>query len=97
MSSDHIVYDFGGIDTTSASIAAFVGQMNQQLSDVDRMFNNLLANGWTGAGANAFQGCSTQWHTNADQMAQTLQMLGQKVGTAGVNMQAADNAAAARF
>jgi len=97
MSSDHLVYDFGGIDTVSASIAAFVGQMNGQLADVDRAFNGLLANGWTGAGANAFQGCSVQWHSNADAMAQTLQMLGQKVGTAAVNMQAADNAAAARF
>jgi|GEM_PF-3465489 len=97
MSSDHLVYDFAGIDTVSASINAFVGQMNEQLAEVERAFNALLANGWTGAGANAFQGCKAQWHSNAHQMSLTLQQLGQKVGEAAVNMQAADNAAGARF
>jgi WXG100 family type VII secretion target len=94
---DNLVYDFNGIDSLSGSIAAFVSQMNEHLSEVDRTFNDLLANGWSGAGANALQGCSNKWHSNADQMAQTLQTLSQRVGNAAVNMQAADAAAAARF
>jgi WXG100 family type VII secretion target len=92
-----IVYHFDGISSVSGSIGTFVSQMNETLSDVDRTFNNLLADGWTGAGASAFQGASVKWHNNADQMAQTLQTLAQKVGNAAVNMQQADQAAAARF
>lgn len=95
--ADDLVYDFNGISSLSGSIAAFVSQMNEHLNEVDRTFKNLLTNGWTGAGADAFQGCSDRWHANADQMAQTLQTLSQKVGDASVNMQAADAAAAARF
>ena len=92
-----LVYNFEGINSISASIAAFVGQMNEQLGDVDKTFGNLLSSGWSGAGAEAFQGCSAQWHQGANRMAETLQTLSQKVGTAGVNMQQADSAAAARF
>ncbi|MFG2042838.1 WXG100 family type VII secretion target [Dactylosporangium sp. NPDC048998] len=95
--SNDLVYDFNGITSLSGSITAFVSQMNEHLAEVDRTFNNLLANGWSGAGADAFQGCSQKWHANADQMAQTLQTLSQKVGDAAVNMQQADAAAAARF
>lgn len=95
--TDDLVYDFNGISSLSGSINAFVSQMNEHLGEVDRTFNNLLANGWSGAGADAFQGCSVKWHGNADQMAQTLQTLSQKVGDAAVNMQQADAAAAARF
>ncbi len=92
-----IVYDFGGIDTISGSIAAFVSQMNEHLDEVDRTFKNLMANGWEGKGSEAFGGCSARWHSNANQMASTLHQLSQKVGTAGANMAAADAAAAARF
>jgi WXG100 family type VII secretion target len=95
--SDDLVYDFNGINSLSGSITAFVTQMNEHLNEVDRTFNNLLANGWQGAGADAFQGQSQKWHSNADQMATTLQTLSQKVGNAAVNMQQADAAAAARF
>ena len=95
--SDDLVYDFNGISSLSGSITAFVSQMNEHLAEVDRTFNNLLANGWSGGAADAFQGCSSRWHTNADQMAQTLHTLSQKVGDAAANMQQADAAAAARF
>jgi WXG100 family type VII secretion target len=92
-----IVYDFSGIDTISGSIAAFVAQMNESLSEVDTTFNDLLAQGWQGGAADAFQGCKQKWHANADAMAQTLHALSQKVGNASANMAAADQAAAARF
>jgi WXG100 family type VII secretion target len=97
MPSDNLVYNFNGIDSLSGSIAAFVAQMNSHLEDVDRTFNNLIANGWSGAGADAFQECSAEWHKLANQMATTLQTLSTKVGNASVNMAAADAAAAARF
>lgn len=94
---DDIVYDFGGIDTISGSISAFVNHMNEKLDEVDRTFKNLLAQGWTGQGANAFSGCSVKWHGSAGQMAATLHQLSVKVGKAGADMAQADAAAAARF
>ena len=94
---DSLVYDFNGINSLAGSISAFVAQMNEHLAEVDRTFNNLLAHGWAGAGADAFQGCSAKWHANADQMATTLQTLSTRVGNAAVNMQQADASAAARF
>ena len=97
MTDAPMLYNFDGIHSVSGSIATFVSQMNQTLSDVDSVFRNLLAEGWSGAGADAFQGASMTWHRKADEMAQTLHMLAQKVGNAAVNMQQADQAAAARF
>jgi WXG100 family type VII secretion target len=97
MSGDSIVYNFAGIDSVAGSINAFVTQMNNDLGEVDQSFKNLLANGWQGAGADAFTGCSAKWHQNANQMAETLQRLSQKVGSAAANMQQADAAAAAKF
>jgi WXG100 family type VII secretion target len=92
-----MIYNFDGINSVSASIATFVNDMNETLSQVDRTFGNLLADGWSGPAADAFQGCSQKWHDNANQMATTLQQLSQKVGDAAVNMHQADQAAAARF
>ena len=94
---ENLVYDFNGINSLAGAITAFVAQMNEHLAQVDRTFNNLLAHGWSGAAADAFQGCSTKWHANADQMANTLQTLSTRVGNAAGNMQQADAAAAARF
>jgi WXG100 family type VII secretion target len=92
-----IVYDFGGIDTLAAQIEAFVADMNGTLADVDAKFRTLLANGWSGSGADAFGVQSTQWHRKADEMATTLRRLSAAAGSAAVNMQQADAAAAARF
>jgi WXG100 family type VII secretion target len=92
-----IVYDFAGIDTIAGQIEAFVADMNGTLADVDAKFRTLLGNGWTGAGADAFGVQSQQWHRKADQMAATLRRLSAAAGTAAVNMQQADAAAAARF
>jgi WXG100 family type VII secretion target len=92
-----IAYDFGSIDSLSGQVAAFTAQMNASLDEVDRAFKDLLANGWQGAAADAFQGCSVKWHQGAAQMAETLQTLSQKVGNAAVNMQQADQQAAGQF
>jgi WXG100 family type VII secretion target len=97
MPSDHINYSFAEIESVQAVINQFVQQMNSNLSDVDTKFKNLIADGWHGSGADAFQAQSAKWHQGANNMAQTLQTLAQKVGNASVNMEAADRAAAARF
>jgi WXG100 family type VII secretion target len=92
-----MVYDFGGIESISAQVKSFVDDMNNTLNEVDSTFINLLAQGWSGAGAQAFEANSKKWHGKAQQMADTLTRLSQKVSNAGVNMQQADNKAAASF
>jgi len=94
---DHLVYQFGGIDTMAGQIASFVTQMNSDLAEVDQRFRTLLAEGWTGKAADSFSACSAKWNQGAAQMAQTLQQLSTKVGNAGANMAAADAQAAGRF
>jgi WXG100 family type VII secretion target len=97
MTDPELVYNFGGIDTIIGSINTFIADMQGNLADVDRSFTDLLASGWHGAGADRFAECSTKWHKAADDLATALQVLGQKVGNAAANMQAADQQAAARL
>lgn len=97
MPTDEINYEFGTIESVQTLINQFVSQMNEHLDAVDRKFQTLIADGWHGSGATAFQGQSAKWHQGAANMATTLQSLAQKVGNASVNMQAADKAAMARF
>jgi WXG100 family type VII secretion target len=92
-----IVYDFNGIDNLSASIMSFVSQMNSHLDEVDSTFKTLLANGWGGTAAQAFEPCSRRWHQHAGELASTLHELSKRVGNAAANMAAADASAAARF
>jgi WXG100 family type VII secretion target len=85
--SDDLVYNFAGIESLAGAINTFVSDMNANLGEVDSEFKNLLAQGWQGAAAHAFTGCSSKWHAGAEQMAATLQKLSQSVGTASANMQ----------
>jgi WXG100 family type VII secretion target len=95
--SSPIVYDFAGIDSMAGQIESFVADMNGTLGDVDAKFRTLLANEWTGAAADAFGVQSSIWHKKADEIAASLRRLASAAGTASINMQQADSAAAARF
>jgi WXG100 family type VII secretion target len=95
--SDEIVYRYAGINTVSEAIAAFVRQMNANLADVDAEFRRLLANGWHGVAADAFQTQSQIWHQAATEIEHTLARLGTTVGQAAVNMQEADRRAGSMF
>jgi len=97
VTDDDLVYNFDGIDTVAMSIDAFVSQMYDHLAEVDTAVLDLLADGWTGITADAFDEQSRAWHQSAEDMAKTLHELGKRVGDASVNMQLADNRASARF
>ena len=94
---DDLVYNYGGITTIAGAIDSFVAQMNANLDEVDVEFKNLLNNGWHGAGANAFNTCSQQWHSAATEMATTLNQLKAKVDNAGITMLGTDSRVAAKF
>jgi WXG100 family type VII secretion target len=95
--SDDLLYVYGGIESVSSAISSFVATMNAELDDVDSVFKSLIAQGWHGTGANAFQGKSAQWHAAANEMAATLHRLSAKVSDSAVQMHQADNQAASRF
>ncbi|MGA8118185.1 MAG: WXG100 family type VII secretion target [Actinocatenispora sp.] len=97
MPSDELAYDFAGIDNVKGLITAFVSDMNEQLGAVDKKFTSLIHDGWQGKAADQFHARSQEWHKQAGNMAQTLHQLSNAVGNAGVNMAAADAAAAAKF
>jgi WXG100 family type VII secretion target len=94
MANDQINIVYGAVQEISMKVTSFVTSMNNHLGDVDGVFTNLLNHGWRGQGANAFQECSRQWHSKADQMADTLSNLARKVDDTQVNFNAADAAAA---
>jgi WXG100 family type VII secretion target len=95
--ADDLVYNYGGISTIAGAIDSFVGQMRANLDEVDTEFKNLIAHGWTGSGSDAFNNCSSKWHAAAEEMAQTLNTLKQKVDNAGIHMHATDGRVATRF
>jgi WXG100 family type VII secretion target len=97
MGDESIIYDFSGIGSVTEQISAFVRQTRGTLDDVEREFNTLLANGWTGTAADSFNGCRTAWNKAANDMATTLATLGGKVDTAATDMQQTDRANAGRF
>jgi WXG100 family type VII secretion target len=95
--TDNLYYDFAGITNIADAINRFCSDMDQQLGDVESTFNNLIANGWSGAGADQFGIQQKKWHTNAADLKATLQLLGTKVGNAAFHMNDADNRAANRI
>src|SRR3954471_963759 len=95
--SDSMLYSFGSIAQSSSAVQAFVARTHNELSEVDNAFKQLIALGWSGPAADSFQALSARWHGLADEMANTINTLGVKVGVAGDDMHAADQAAAARF
>jgi WXG100 family type VII secretion target len=95
--SDSMLYGFGSIAQSSSAVQAFVARTNNELSEVDNAFKQLIALGWSGPAADSFQALSTRWHTLANEMAATINTLGVKVGTAGEDMHAADQWAASQF
>lgn len=92
-----VVYNFSGIDNTSALVEKFVSEMNETLESLTSEFRALLQDGWTGAGAGAFGECHARWTTSANDLAASLRLLAVRARDAAINMQEADNQAAAGF
>lgn len=97
MGGDIIQIHYGAVESVQAAINQFCGQMESELNTVDRKFKHLLAEGWEGMSAGAFQHQSDKWHNGADRMKQTLQLLAQKVGNASTHFQQTDSKAAQAF
>ncbi|CAM3828130.1 WXG100 family type VII secretion target [Mycolicibacterium frederiksbergense] len=98
-------YEFGGrmgesveVVTSELHLAADrlrgAGQRLQDgLSAVDLETSNLLASGWKGEAATAFDKYWEQWHNGAGQVVRALQTMSEALDTAATNYQAADEQA----
>jgi WXG100 family type VII secretion target len=92
-----IVYDFGRIDNIVGAIQRFITDMELNLRDLDKTFVGLINDGWDSPASHQFGQYSKRWWDNAEALRRTLEDLGSRLGNAAGNMQAADQAAGARF
>jgi WXG100 family type VII secretion target len=87
-----LAYAYAAIEGMAAELKTFVGTLETRLAnDVDRQYNNLLANGWSGAAADSFQTAKQVWHGKVIEMNTTLTQLQGALSTAGTDMSATDN------
>lgn len=68
-------------------------RLQDGLSAVDLETSNLLASGWKGEAATAFDTYWEQWHNGAGQVVRALQTMSEALDTAATNYQAADEQA----
>ena len=86
-----LAYQYEQIEGMAAELKRFVDNLELRLSnDVDQAFNGLLANGWSGAGADSFNTAKIEWHKRVDEMQLTLTQLKTALSTAGTDMNATD-------
>ena len=86
-----LAYQYEQIESMASELKRFVDQLENRLSnDVDKAFNGLLANGWSGAGADSFQTAKVAWHQKVDEMQMTLTQLKTALSTAGTDMNSTD-------
>jgi WXG100 family type VII secretion target len=86
-----LAYEYGMIEGMASELKRFVDNLELRLrNDVESAFNGLLANGWSGAGADSFQTAKTEWGRRVDEMQTTLTQLKTALSTAGTDMNATD-------
>jgi WXG100 family type VII secretion target len=86
-----LAYQYEQIEGMASELKRFVDNLENRLSnDVDKAFNGLLANGWSGAGADSFQTAKAEWHKRVDEMQLTLTQLKTALSTAGTDMNSTD-------
>jgi WXG100 family type VII secretion target len=86
-----LAYEYGVIEGMASELKRFVDNLELRLkNDVESAFNGLLANGWSGAGADSFQTAKVEWQRRVDEMQTTLTQLKTALSTAGTDMNATD-------
>ena len=86
-----LAYQYEQIEGMASELKRFVDNLEMRLSnDVDQAFKGLLANGWSGAGADSFNTASMEWHKRVDEMQLTLTQLKTALSTAGTDMNSTD-------
>lgn len=82
---------FGEMDSGSQSIQAAARNVQQQLDDLAKFLQPLVA-AWTGEAAQGYQAQKAKWDAAAADLFLILNQIGTAVGTANANYQAAENA-----
>jgi WXG100 family type VII secretion target len=90
-----ITYNFGDIADVATAIGTYTGAMEGALDELYQQFRTTLANDWTGKAGEACDQAREQWSKGMDVIKEALFHVGQRLGAAGSNMEAVENAIAA--
>jgi early secretory antigenic target protein ESAT-6 len=83
--------NFSGMDAGSQQITAAARNVQQELDDLANFLKPLVAT-WTGQAAELYQSKKAQWDQSAADLFMILNQIGNAVGVANQNYQAAENA-----
>ena len=91
-----ILVTFGEIGNAQQSVVTTAQQMNQQLEDLKRFLQPMVAT-WSGAAAEQYQAQQRKWDTAAADLNQVLSQIGVALGHANEQYQRVEQANAARW
>ena len=83
---------FESLQQGQAGIAATYSRLTSTLEDLESGLNPMIQS-WTGAAQESYMQCKQKWDQAAANLAQVLNSIGQAVGSAHDNYQAAERAA----
>lgn len=90
-----ITYNFADIADVATAIGTYTGAMEGALDELYQQFRTLFAADWTGKAGEACEAAREQWSKGAADIKEALFHVGQRLGAAGSNMEAVENAIAA--
>jgi WXG100 family type VII secretion target len=90
-----ILYNFGDVADVATAIGTYTGAVEGSLDDLYQQFRTLFAADWTGKAGEACEIAREKWGVGMDDIKQALTHVGQRLGAAGSDMEAVENAIAA--
>lgn len=90
-----IQYNFGDIADVATAVGTYTGAMEGSLEELYNQFRTLFAADWTGKAGEACEMAREKWSVGVEDIKEALRHVGQKLGAAGADMEAVENAIAA--
>lgn len=85
-----ITYNFGDIADVAAAIGTYTGAMESSLDELYQQFRVLFASDWQGEAGQACEAAQQQWNRGVTEIKDALHFVGQRLATAGSNMEAVE-------
>lgn len=86
MTTDHLKYDFRGIEGLVADIQLVKNTLTQTHGDLEAYIGNLVAT-WDGTNREAYQTVQAQWNANHNDLIDTLNAIANAVQNGGQVME----------
>lgn len=90
-----ITYNFADIADVATAIGTYTGAMEGALDELYQQFQQLFAADWTGKAGETCNEAQRRWNEGASEIKEALFHVGQRLGAAGSDMEAVENAIAA--